>query len=94
MDTIQVEFKSPLGANATTDQDAFAERILEEVESSGLADKIIVTSFNHGILSRVKKLSPCQRVGVLTSTRWTPIWPRPRPCSRRWASSAAPRLSP
>lgn len=66
VDTIQVEFKSPLGANATTDQDAFAERILEEVESSGLADKIIVTSFNHGILSRVKKLSPCQRVGVLT----------------------------
>ena len=57
VDTIQVEFKSPLGANATTDQDAFAERILEEVESSGLADKIIVTSFNHGILSRVKKLS-------------------------------------
>ena len=28
----QVEFKSPLGANATTDQDAFAERILEEVK--------------------------------------------------------------
>ena len=26
----------------------------------------MVTSFNHGILSRVKKLSPCQRVGVLT----------------------------
>ena len=64
--SIQVEFKSPLGANATTDQDAFAERILEEVESTGLADKIIVTSFNHGILSRVKKLSPAQRVGVLT----------------------------
>ena len=64
--SIQVEFKSPLGANATTDQDAFAERILEEVESTGLADKIIVTSFNHGILSRVKKLSPEQRVGVLT----------------------------
>ena len=64
--SIQVEFKSPLGANATTDQDAFAERILEEVESTGLADKIIVTSFNHGILSRVKKLSPLQRVGVLT----------------------------
>ena len=64
--TIQVEFKSPRGANATTDQDAFAERILEEVEGTGLADKIIVTSFNHGILSRVKKLSPCQRVGVLT----------------------------
>ena len=66
VDTIQVEFKSPLGANATTDQDAFAERILEEVESSGLAGKIVVTSFNHGILSRVKKLSPHQRVGVLT----------------------------
>ena len=66
VDTIQVEFKSPLGANATTDQDAFAERILEEVESSGLADKIIITSFNHGILSRVKKLAPQQRVGVLT----------------------------
>ena len=64
--SIQVEFKSPLGANATTDQDAFAERILEEVESTGLADKIIITSFNHGILSRVKKLSPAQRVGVLT----------------------------
>ena len=66
VDHIQVEFKSPLGANATTDQDAFAERIVEEVESSGLADKIIVTSFNHGILSRVKKLAPDQRVGVLT----------------------------
>ncbi len=66
VDTIQVEFKSPLGANATTDQDAYAERILEEVERSGLADKIIVTSFNHGILSRVKRLSPQQRVGVLT----------------------------
>ena len=66
VETIQVEFKSPLGANNTTDQDAFAELILEEVESSGLADKIVVTSFNHGILSRVKKLSPCQRVGVLT----------------------------
>ena len=39
---------------------------MEEVESSGLADKIIVTSFNHGILSRVKKLAPDQRVGVLT----------------------------
>lgn len=63
---IQVEFKSPLGANATTDQDAFAERIVEEVESSGMADKIIVTSFNHGILSRVKRLAPDQRVGVLT----------------------------
>ena len=66
VNTIQVEFKSPLGANAGSDQDAYAERILEEVESSGLADKIIVTSFNHGILSRVKKLSPEQRVGVLT----------------------------
>ena len=66
VDHIQVEFKSPLGANAGSDQDAYAERILEEVESSGLADKIIVTSFNHGILSRVKKLSPEQRVGVLT----------------------------
>lgn len=63
---IQVEFKSPLHANATTDQDAYAERIVEEVESSGLADKIIVTSFNHGILSRVKRLAPDQRVGVLT----------------------------
>ena len=66
VDHIQVEFKSPRWANATTDQDAYAERILEEVEGSGLADKIIVTSFNHGILSRVKKLSPQQRVGVLT----------------------------
>ncbi len=66
VDTIQVEFKSPLKANATTDQDAFAERILDEVERSGLADKIIVTSFNHGILSRVKRLSPDQPVGVLT----------------------------
>lgn len=66
VETIQVEFKSPLGANSTTDQDAFAELILEEVESSGLADKIVVTSFNHGILSRVKRLSPNQRVGVLT----------------------------
>ena len=66
VDHIQVEFKSPLGANATTDQDAFAQRIVEEVESSGIADKIIVTSFNHGILSRVKKLAPDQRVGVLT----------------------------
>lgn len=66
VDVIQVEFKSPLGANSTTDQDAFAERILEEVERSGLSDKIVVTSFNHGILSRVKRLSPNQRVGVLT----------------------------
>ncbi len=63
---IHVEFKSPLFANDSTDQDRFAEMIVDKISNSGLAGKIVSTSFNIGILRRVKALSPDLQVGFLT----------------------------
>lgn len=61
MQVINLELKSPLYKG--TD---FVEKILKVVEESGLADRVIYSSFDVGLLKQLKQQNPDVRVGLLT----------------------------
>lgn len=61
MSIINLELKSHLDKNVD-----FVGKVLEIVEESGLADKVIYSSFDAKLLSQLKQKKPDCRVGLLT----------------------------
>jgi glycerophosphoryl diester phosphodiesterase len=41
------------------------EKVLEEVEAYGIQDKVIISSFNHYSINRIKQLAPSVKTGIL-----------------------------
>lgn len=60
-DVINVELKSPVKKDPS-----FVTTVLDCVEKSGIADKVMFSSFDSDLLYQVKKASPKFRVGLLT----------------------------
>lgn len=58
---INLELKSPLQTGVN-----YVERVIEEVVRHGLAEKVILSSFNHNLLKQAKQICPKIRVGALT----------------------------
>lgn len=58
---INIELKAPLSR-----ENRYVEQVAEEIEKSGLQDKIIVSAFDHSLLRQLKQLSPQIKVGALT----------------------------
>lgn len=61
MAVINLEMKAPVDRSIP-----YVEMVIDEVEKSGLRDKIIISAFDHSLLRAVKALCPQLRVGALT----------------------------
>ena len=58
--TVQLEMKSTID-----DDPEFVARVLEEVNASGLGDRLVLMSFNHKHLQQARQLMPEIKVGAL-----------------------------
>lgn len=58
---IYLEMKAPVIRD-----DDFLTRVLEEIQTQGLVDRMILIAFNHELLRQAKERLPQLRVGVLT----------------------------
>ncbi|MHC1743525.1 MAG: glycerophosphodiester phosphodiesterase [Syntrophobacteraceae bacterium] len=63
---VNIEIKDQ---RSTPHHDSIARRVVSVVESLGMADRVIISSFHHGYLEQVRALSPSMICGVLTSRR-------------------------
>lgn len=67
--TLNIELK-----NVTIQYPDFEKRIVSEIEESGLEDRIIISSFNHYALKRVKELNPKIECAILYAQQLFEPW--------------------
>ena len=58
---VNIELKAPVDRTLP-----YVERVVEAVSASGCTQRVVVSAFDHRLLSQVKTLNPKLRVGVLT----------------------------
>ncbi|WP_210766938.1 glycerophosphodiester phosphodiesterase [Cerasibacillus terrae] len=67
--TLNIELK-----NVTIQYPDFEKRIINEIEESGLEDRIIISSFNHYALKRVNELNPKIESAILYAQQLFEPW--------------------